>query len=95
MSYLFRDEYVLPSESHSSRSPFRWRNVQKQPTRNTAGEKRVRQEDVDSDYLFGSFSQLPAFRSVFAREILRRSPPSCQIQPHVSNGNSVVGAVRG
>jgi hypothetical protein len=52
MSYLFRDEYVLPSESHSSRSPFRWRNVQKQLTRNTAREKRTRQDDVDSVYLF-------------------------------------------
>ena len=26
---------------------FRWRNVQKQPTRNIAAKKRARQEDVD------------------------------------------------
>src|SRR5262245_20493811 len=52
-----------PSESQKSRSRFRWRNAQKQPTRNTVAKKRAGQEDVDSDYPFGSFSQLPAFRS--------------------------------
>jgi hypothetical protein len=48
---------VLPSESHGSRSPFRWRNVQKQPTRNTIAKKQAGQEDTDSDYLFGDCSQ--------------------------------------
>ena len=41
-----------PSESHESRNRFRKRNAQKQLTQNTAGKKRTRQEDVDSDYLF-------------------------------------------
>ena len=46
-----------PSAPHGSR------NALKEPTQNTAAKKRVRQEDVDSDYLFASFSQRPAFRS--------------------------------
>ena len=33
---------------------FRRRNAEKQPTRNIGGKKRVRWEDVDSDYLFGN-----------------------------------------
>jgi hypothetical protein len=34
---------------------------------------------VDSDYRFGDFLQLPAFRSTpLTREILRYSPPSFQ-----------------
>jgi hypothetical protein len=46
---------------------------EKQPTQNTAARKRERQEGKHSDYLFGSFLQLSAFRSTPAREILRRS----------------------
>jgi hypothetical protein len=49
-------EAVRESESHSSKSPFHWRNVQKQPTRNTTAKKRARQEDVDFGSLFGNFS---------------------------------------
>jgi hypothetical protein len=58
-----RPRSAQPSESHMSRSRFRWRNAQKQPTQNIAGKKRARQEEVDSDYLFANFLQLPAFRS--------------------------------
>jgi hypothetical protein len=35
----------------------------RQPTRNTVAKKRVPQEDVDSDYLFGNFLQRPGFPS--------------------------------
>jgi hypothetical protein len=41
-----------------------WQKSQKQPTRHTAAKKRTRQEDVDSDYLFGNFLQFPAFRAM-------------------------------
>src|SRR5262249_35747771 len=51
-----------PSESQRSRSRFRCRNVQKQPTQNIVGKKRAGQEETRSDYLFGNFLQLPAFR---------------------------------
>ncbi len=39
------------------KSRFRWRNAPKEPTQHIAGKKRVRQEDVNSDYLFGDCSQ--------------------------------------
>jgi hypothetical protein len=48
---------------------------------NTVAKKRADQEDVDSDHLFANFLQPP--RSSPTREILRRSPPSCQIAPTV------------
>jgi hypothetical protein len=43
---------VKPSEPQKSRSRFRSRNAQKQPTQNTAAKKQARQENVESDYLF-------------------------------------------
>src|SRR6516225_6812003 len=52
---------VKPSESRGSRSRFRTRSAPKQPTRNIVAKKRVRQEDVDSDYLFGNRLERPAF----------------------------------
>ena len=45
-----RLQFAKPSESQSSKSRFRWRNAHKQPTRNIAAKRRMRQEDVDSDY---------------------------------------------
>jgi hypothetical protein len=54
-----------PSAPHGSR------NALKEPTQNTAAKKRVRQEDVDSDYLFASFSQRPAFRSTGKAELMQ------------------------
>src|SRR5271166_4965163 len=42
---------VKLSESQRSRSRFLWKNAPKLPTKNTAGKKRVRQEDADSAYL--------------------------------------------
>jgi hypothetical protein len=47
-----RRRSTMPSESHSSRSPFRWRNARKQPTQNTVAKRQVRQENVDSNCLF-------------------------------------------
>jgi hypothetical protein len=44
-----------PLESQRSRSPFRYRNAQRQPTRNIAAKKRAGQKVVDSDCLFGNF----------------------------------------
>ena len=49
--------FQKPSKPQRSRSRFLYRNAQKQPTRNTAARKRAGQEDVDSAYLFGDFSQ--------------------------------------
>jgi hypothetical protein len=56
-----RPHSAKPSESQRSRNRFRYRNAPKEPTQNTVGKKRARQKDVDSDYLFGNFLQLPAF----------------------------------
>jgi hypothetical protein len=36
---------------------------------NIAGKKRVRQEDVDSDYLFGDFLQRPALKRFRLRRL--------------------------
>jgi len=47
-----RFRFVPPSESRSSRNPFRRLNAQKSAMQNTAGKKRRGQEDVDFDYLF-------------------------------------------
>src|ERR1700751_2658205 len=48
-----RPRSVQPSERQRSRNRFRWRNVRKQPTQNTAAKKRQPQEARGSDYLFG------------------------------------------
>jgi predicted ATPase len=47
-----------------SRNPLRWRNAQKQPTRNTVAKKRAGQESLNSDYLFGDSSQRAVSRFV-------------------------------
>src|SRR5271165_1617025 len=61
LSVLTRPKLRLRSakllKPRGSRSRFRCRNAQEQPTKNTAARKRVRQEDADSAYLFGNFSQ--------------------------------------
>jgi hypothetical protein len=44
-------------------SRIHWPHARKQPTQNTAAKKRARWEGTGSDYLFGNFLQLPAFRS--------------------------------
>jgi hypothetical protein len=49
-----------PSEQQPSRSRFRYRDAPKQATQNTVAKKRVRQEDVHSDYLFSNCMQRPA-----------------------------------
>jgi hypothetical protein len=43
-----------PLKPQSNKNRFRWKTRGKEPTRNTADKKRVRQEDVDSDYLFAA-----------------------------------------
>ena len=39
---------------------------------NTAAKKRSRQEDVDSDYLFGNFLRFTGFRSMDETNLNRR-----------------------
>ena len=55
--------FAEPSESRRDRGPFRLGTAPKTATQNIADKKRVRQEDVNSDYLLANFLQLPAFRS--------------------------------
>jgi hypothetical protein len=40
---------------------------------NTAAKEQAGQEDVDSDYLFGNFLQLPTFRSTHKERFLDRN----------------------
>jgi hypothetical protein len=47
-----RLHFARPSTTHGSKSRSHWGNALKEPTQNIADKKRVRQEDVDSDYLF-------------------------------------------
>ena len=55
---------ALPSKLQRSRSRFRYRNAQKQPTQNTVAKKRAGQEDAGSVCLFanraGVADDLPA-----------------------------------
>jgi hypothetical protein len=51
-----------------------WRHAQRQPTRNTA-EKRARQEDVDSDYLFDNSTFLGLKHAIIG--LTGQSPPGC------------------
>jgi hypothetical protein len=46
--------------------------------RNTAGKKRVRQEDVASDYPFHSFLAVPAFCRPEILGFFAIRPPRCQ-----------------
>ena len=55
--------FAKPSEPQRSRSRFCLRNAHRPATQNTVAKKQAGQEDADSDYLFGSFLQLLAFRS--------------------------------
>src|SRR5215469_13985733 len=48
-----RLRFAPPSTQQSSRKRFRWKNAQKQLTRNTFAKKRAGREVGDSDYLFG------------------------------------------
>jgi hypothetical protein len=48
----------------------------------------VRQEAVDSDYIFGNCSQRPALRSRLAREILRLSPAESPDSPTLRSGGA-------
>ena len=57
----FRLAFVQPSALQGNGNRFSRRNAPKQPTRNTVGKKRVRQEDMDFDYLFGNFLPRPDF----------------------------------
>ena len=72
-----RPRSAQPSLPQRSRSRFHWRNALKQPTRNIGGKKRVRQEDVDSDYLFGGSRSSPHFDKLRSLSgIYRRALPS-------------------
>src|SRR5258705_10845971 len=55
------------SESQRSRSRSRSRNAPKEPMQNTIAKKQVRQEDVDSDYLFYKFLATPSLLLRFLR----------------------------
>src|SRR5271167_1145557 len=51
-----------------------WRNAPKKLTQNIAGEKRVGQEDVDSDYLFANCLQPVTLTNAFAVVINHGDP---------------------
>jgi hypothetical protein len=82
-----RLHFAPPSELQRNRSRFHWRNAQKQPTENTVAKKRVRWEDVDSDYLFGNCLHRPALRSTPCP----RNPPPFSAELANSFGPCVFG----
>jgi hypothetical protein len=57
----FRLAFVQPSALQGNGNRFSRRNAPKQPTRNTVGKKRVRQEDMDFDYLSANLLPRPDF----------------------------------
>ena len=54
MRLKLRKHSAGQSEPRRNKSRFPGRSAQKRPTQNIAGKKRVRQEEVDSDYLFAN-----------------------------------------
>jgi hypothetical protein len=87
---------VKPSAQLSGGNRFHLSNARKQATQNTAGKRRARQEDVDSDYLLANSSgSLPFNRSTPCPRNIRRSLPSCQTVPTVRfiGNNCPVGVI--
>ena len=58
MRLKLRKRSAGQSGPRRNKSRFPGRSAQKRPTRNIAGEKRVREEEVDSDYLFANHESI-------------------------------------
>jgi hypothetical protein len=73
-----RVHFAKPSAPQRSRSRFRWRHAQKQPTQDTVGKRRAGEEPVDFDYPFANLaSALTGILPLPSRSVVDLSQRSC------------------